>query len=163
MTKRAEFESAFREALGNIESVKYGTHRVYKYTHNNQDTYFLTGAITWLNKPHPLFKKRLQLKDWYRDFYDEYIHKENTDVRIVGVYRYDEMHIFVEFNIEDYLGNRLNSSSAHVYSNDLYQALKNEFFRKKDRNGNTITTIKLFSTPCSIENALGDTKIISSN
>ena len=51
------------------------------------------------------------------------------------------MHIFVEFNIEDYMGNRLNSSSAHVYSNDLYQALKNEFFRKKDLNGNTITTI----------------------
>ena len=141
MRKRADFESAFKEALGNVESIKYGTHMVYKYTHNNQDTYFLTGAITWLNKPHPLFKKRLQLKDWYRDFYDEYIHKENTDVRIVGVYRYDRMHIFVEFNIEDYMGNRLNSSSAHVYSNDLYQALKNEFFRKKDRNGNTITTI----------------------
>ena len=71
MTKIADFESAFTEALGDIESVKYGNHRVYKYTHNNQDTYFLTGAITWLNKPHPLFKKRLQLKDWYRDFYYE--------------------------------------------------------------------------------------------
>ena len=141
MTKRAEFESAFREALGDIETVKYGNHRVYKYTHNNQDTYFLTGAVTWLNKPHPLFKKRLQLKDWYREFYDEYIHKDNTDVRIVGVYRYDGMHIFVEFSVEDYMGNKLNSSSAHVYSNDLYQALKNEFFRKKDQNGNTITTI----------------------
>lgn len=141
MRKRADFESAFSEALGNVESIKYGTHMVYKYTHNNHDTYFLTGAITWLNKPHPLFKKRLQLKDWYRDFYDEYIHKENTDVRIVGVYRYDGMHIFVEFNIEDYMGNKLNSSSAHVYSNDLYQALKNNYFRKKDQNGNTVTTI----------------------
>lgn len=135
------FETAFTEALGNIEVEKFDNHRIYKYTHNNHDTYFLTGAITWLNKPHPLFKKRLQLKDWYRDFYDEYIHKENTDVRIVGVYRYDGMHIFVEFKAEDYMENKLNSSSAHVYTNDLYQALKNDYFRKQDQNGNTITTI----------------------
>lgn len=135
------FETAFTEALGNIEVEKFDNHRIYKYTHNNHDTYFLTGAITWLNKPHPLFKKRLQLKDWYRDFYDEYIHKENTDVRIVGVYRYDAMHIFVEFKAEDYMENKLNSSSAHVYINDLYQALKNDYFRKQDQNGNTITTI----------------------
>ena len=141
MRKTIDFETAFRDALGNIEVEKYENHRIYKYVHNNIDTYFLTGAVTWLNKPHPLFKKRLQLKDWYRDFYDKFIHKENTDVRIVGVYRYDGMHIFVEFNAEDYMENKLNSSSAHVYTNDLYQALKNEFFRKQDQNGNTITTI----------------------
>lgn len=141
MRKTIDFETAFRDALGNIEVVKYENHNVYKYTNNNHDTYFLTGAITWLNKPHPLFKKRLQLKDWYRDVYEEYIQMENTDVRIVGVYRYDGMHIFVEFNLEDYMGNKLNNSSAHVYSNDLYQALKNDYFRKKDQNGNTITTI----------------------
>lgn len=143
MTKMSEFESAFRDALGDIEVIKYGTERIHpiKYTNNNQDTYFLTAAITWLSGPHPLFKKRMQLKSWYQDFYDEYIHKENTDVRIVGVYKYDGMHIFVEFNTEDYMENKLNSSSAHVYSNDLYQALKNDYFRKKDQKGNTITTI----------------------
>ncbi|MDO5819632.1 MAG: hypothetical protein Q4P11_04790 [Methanobrevibacter sp.] len=141
MRKTIDFETAFREALGNIEVIKYENHNIYKYTHNNLDTYFLTGAITWLNKPHPLFKKRLQLKKWYKEFYDEYIHKENTDVRIVGVYRYEGMHIFVEFAAKDYMENKLNSSSAHVYSNDLYQALTNDYFRKQDQNGNTITTI----------------------
>ena len=141
LTKSSEFESAFKEALGNIEVVKYGNHKIYKYTYNNYDTYFLTGAITWLSNPHPLFKKRLQLKKWYRDVYEEYNFRENSAVRIVGIYRYDGMHIFVEFDTNDYMGNKLNSSSAHVYSNDLYQALTNDYFTKKDQKGNTITTI----------------------
>ncbi len=143
MTTREEFVSAFEEALGEVEVVKYKNTRIcpIKYTHNNKDTYFLTGAITWLNKPHPLFKKRLQLKDWYRDFYEEYMQKENTDIRIVGVYRYDNMHIFVEFNIDDYIDNKLKNSSAHIYINDLYQALKNDYVTKKDKRGNTITAV----------------------
>lgn len=141
LTKASEFESAFEDALGNIEVVKYDNHRIYKYTNNDYDTYFLTGAITWLSNPHPLFKKRLQLKKWYRDVYDEYNFRENSTVRIVGVYRYDGMHIFVEFDTADYMENKLNSSSAHVYSNDLYQALTNDYFTKKDQKGNTITTI----------------------
>ena len=43
MTKMSEFESAFRDALGDIEVIKYGTERIHpiKYTNNNQDTYFL--------------------------------------------------------------------------------------------------------------------------
>ena len=135
------FEEAFEEALGHIEVIKYDSHRVYKYTHDNHDTYFLTGAITWLNKPHPLFKKRLQLKNWYKDVYDEFNSRENSDVRIVGVYRYDGMHIFVEFHIDDYMENKLNNSSAHVYTNDLYQALVKDYFTKEDQNGNLITTI----------------------
>ena len=141
LTKISEFESAFKEALGNIEVIKYNNNRIYKYTHNNHDTYFLTGAITWLSNPHPLFKKRLQLKKWYRDVYEEFNFKENSDVRIVGIYRYDGMHIFVEFDTEKYMKNKLNSSSAHVYSNDLYQALKNDYFTKIDQKGNKITTI----------------------
>ena len=143
MTKMAEFESAFREALGDIEIIKYGKERIHpiKYTHNNHDTYFLTASITWLSGPHLLFKKRMQLKPWYQDFYEEYNHKENTDVRIVGVYRYDGMHIFVEFKAEDFIENKCNNSSAHVYSNDLYQALQYDYFTKTDQNENTITTI----------------------
>ena len=141
LTKISEFESAFKEALGNIEVIKHNNNRIYKYTHNNHDTYFLTGAITWLSNPHPLFKKRLQLKKLYRDVYEEYNFKENSDVRIVGIYRYDGMHIFVEFDTEKYMKNKLNSSSAHVYSNDLYQALKNDYFTKIDQKGNKITTI----------------------
>lgn len=141
LTKISEFESAFEDALGSIEVIKYGNHRIYKYSHNNHDTYFLTGAITWLSNPHPLFKKRLQLKKWYKDVYDEYHFRKDSDVRIVGIYRYDGMNIFVEFDADDYIENKLNSSSAHVYSNDLYQALTNEYFTKIDQKGNRITTI----------------------
>ncbi len=143
MSKMIDYESVFRDALGDIEIIKYGTERIHpiKYTHNNHDTYFLTASITWLSGPHPLFKKRMQLKPWYQDFYKEYDQRENTDVKIVGVYSYDGMHIFVEFNAEDFIGNKCNNSSAHVYSNDLYQALKYDYFTKTDKNGNTITTI----------------------
>lgn len=168
LTKGSEFESAFKGALGNIEVVKYGNHRVYKYTHNDHNTYFLTGAITWLSNPHPLFKKRLQLKKWYRDVYDEYNFKENSDVRIIGVYRYDEMHIFVEFDTEDYMSNKLNSSSAHVYTNDLYQALTNDYFTKKDQKGNTITTISFRNFKKYIDESIdtydnSDNNIVSEN
>ena len=38
LTKISEFESAFKEALGNIEVIKHNNNRIYKYTHNNHDT-----------------------------------------------------------------------------------------------------------------------------
>ena len=144
MSKMDEFEFAFREALGDIEIIKYRNERIHpiKYTHNNQDTYFLTAAITWLGEPHPAYKKRLQLKPWFKDFYEEYSIKENSDVRIVGVYRYDNQHIFVEFNAENYKENKFNNSSAHVYSNDLYHALIQDYFEKIDQKGNKIITIQ---------------------
>lgn len=144
LKKMEEFESAFGEALGDIEIIKYGRERIHpiKYSHNNHDIYFLTAAITWLSEPHPLFKKRMQLKPWFKDFYEEYSNKENSDVKIVGVYRYDNQHIFVEFNAEDYKDNKSNNSSAHVYTNDLYQALINDYFEKIDQNGNKIITIR---------------------
>lgn len=144
MSKMNDFESVFRDALGDIEIIKYGSERIHpiKYSHNNQDTYFLTGAITWLGEPHPAYKKRLQLKPWFKDFYYEYSNKENSEVRIVGVYRYDNQHIFVEFNVDNYKENKFNNSSAHVYSNDLYHALIQDYFEKIDQKGNKIITIQ---------------------
>lgn len=36
----------------------------------------------------------------------------------------------------------MNSSAAHVYMNDLYQAMKDGIFKRRDRNKNEIITIK---------------------
>jgi len=141
-TKRDEFLNAFSEALGvECQYMKYGHNIVYYYEHDGITEYFLTGAITWLSGPHPLFKKRLQLKKWYKDFYDEFKDNSNVKIHLTGVYHYDGLVVFVEYKIEDYMGNKLNSSSAHVYSNDIYQALVNKKFSKVDKNDNHIDVV----------------------
>ena len=80
LSKSSDILNAFRSALGtNCHIEKYqGTKTVYTYTHDGIKEYFLAGAITYLSKPHPIFKKRYQLKLWFKDFYEE--HK--TDARV---------------------------------------------------------------------------------
>ena len=120
---------------------RFGNNNIYCYDHDNIKDCFLIGAITYLSKPHPLFKKRLQLKKWFKDYYDDNKNISNTRIHLLGIYHYDELVVFVDFNIDDYINNKMNSSAAHVYSNDLYQAFVNNVFTKTDKNGNRITTI----------------------
>ncbi len=144
LTKREEFLTVLKKALGeNVSLVKYqGTKDVYLYKSNGVDHYLICAAVTYLGNPHPLFKKRMQLKKWYKDFYHEYKNKPNTTINLVGVYHYDGMELYCDFNLSDYIGRKLNSSSAHVYINDIFQAMKNGTFEKVDINGNRITVVK---------------------
>jgi hypothetical protein len=114
---------------------------VYVYKHDNITDYFLVGSITYLSKPHPLFKKRFQLKNWFKNFYFEYFQKENTRIWMLGIYHYKGLYIFADFNINDYINRKLNSSAAHIYTNDLYQGLTNNLFKKIDKNNNHIQVI----------------------
>lgn len=134
---------AFSQALGEECSVeKYqNTKTVYKYQHNDITHYFLAGAVTYLSKPHPIFKKRFQLKKWYKDFYREYKGKPNTKIHLIDLYHYEGLVVFVEFVLEDYIERKLNSSAAHVYSNDIYQAVTIGCFSKVDRNNNHVTSV----------------------
>lgn len=134
---------ALKNSLGeNVISLKYqGTKNVYAYKHDGKIEYFLCGAITYLSFPHPLFKKRLQLKKWYKEFYDEYASSSNVSIRLIGIYHYEGLILFVNFKTEDYISHKCNSSAAHVYSNDLYQGLSNGIFEKTDWNGNHITVL----------------------
>ncbi len=143
-TKREEFLAALKKALGdNVSLVKYqGTKDVYLYQADGEDHYLICAAVTYLGTPHPLFKKRMQLKQWYKDFYHEYKNKPNTTINLIGVYHYDGMELYCDFNLSDYIGRKLNSSSAHVYINDIFQAMKNGTFDKVDMNGNRITVVK---------------------
>lgn len=141
-TKREEFLSAFSNAFSSeCRYMKFANHTVFYYDHDGKREYFLAGSITWLNGPHPLFKKRLQLKTWYKDFYESHFQDENTTIHLTGVYHYDGLVVFVEFKPEDYIKNKMNSSAAHVYSNDIYQALVNKKFSKVDGNHNHIDVI----------------------
>lgn len=139
-----DFLAAYKKALGdNVSILKYqGTKRVFVYDDGEITHYIISAAVTYLSYPHPIFKKRMQLQRWYKDFYNEYKDKPNTTINIMGVYHYDGMEVYCNFNIQDYINKEMHSSSAHVYSNDIYQAVKNGVFEKTDLFGNKITTIK---------------------
>lgn len=142
ITKRADILKIYSEALGEkCMFEKFGGSDVFYYTHDNKKEYFLTSAVTWLSGPHPAFKKRLQLKKWYKDFYEMHKDESNSEIHIIGIYHYDGMVLFVELEPLDYLEKKMNSSAAHVYSNDLYQALKQKKFTRIDKNKNHITVI----------------------
>ncbi len=117
--------------------------RVIVYSHNNNKIILLTKCITYLGNPHPIFKKRIQLPEWYQDFCNaiNYNHLE-YDVRFLGVYHYNGNIIFVDFLKDTYMQHGLHNSSAHVYINDLYQAMTYGVFRKEDKFGNTIVAIR---------------------
>lgn len=143
LSKSNDILNAFRSALGSdchIEKYQ-GTKTVYTYTHDGIKEYFLAGAITYLSKPHPIFKKRYQLKLWFKDFYEEHKNDKNTKIRLIGLYHYNGLVVFVDFKLEDYITRKLNSSAAHIYSNDIYQAVTNGMFDKIDRNNNHITSV----------------------
>ena len=109
---------------------------------NGKKIILLYASISYLggNGQHPIFKKRMQLPTWYKDFCIKYCHSE-YEIKFVGLYHYQGMVIFTEFVKDTYLKRKMNNSAAHVYINDLYQGIKNGVFSKIDNNGNTIKTI----------------------
>ena len=154
---------AFSDALGvDCTIEKYDkTKTVYSYCENGIKHYFLAGSVTYLSKPHPLFKKRLQLKKWFKDFYEDYKNDKNIRIHLMGVYHYEGLVVFVEFKIEDYIERKLNSSAAHVYSNDIYQAVINGHFSKIDHNGNHITSVSSRCLKDYLNGSLRETPLFS--
>ena len=110
--------------------------------------HLLVRTCTYLGNPHPIYKKRVQLPLWFND-YTNAINKENPkiDVRYIGVYHYGDEHhgdniIFVDFKKDTYLTKIGHNSSAHVYTNDLFQAMTYGVFTKEDYFGNTVSAIR---------------------
>lgn len=140
---QADFLSAFNSALNNqCYLMKYQkTKNVYVYKHDGKTEFFLAGAITYLSNPHPIFKKRFQLKKWFKQFYSDFSRRPGVNIHLIGVYQYKGLILFVDFLTDDYMQRKLNSSAAHVYSNDLYQGIVNGHFEKIDKNGNHINVL----------------------
>lgn len=133
-------ESALKEKC---EIVKFqDSKKVYRYKNQSGKThYFLISSITYLGKPHKKYKKRIQLKNWYKEFLE--FHKNNHDVEVhfLGLYHYENLVVFAEFKIDDYINGKLNSSSAHICINDIYQSLLYGVFYKTDERNNHIIVI----------------------
>lgn len=98
--------------------------------------------VTYLGTPHPLYKKRIQLKSHY----PEYLVRNAANgikTLYVGIYTYKNTRLFVIFETETYAGKKSHNSSAHVYSINLQYAQKAGKFDKVDAFGNVI---RIFNT-----------------
>lgn len=99
-------------------------------------------CVTYLGKPHPKYKKRMQLSD---SADRSFLEKDNTQDNItlmIGLYLYDENNLM--FVAWDSSSNKQagKSKSSHVYTNDILLATKNGVSQRKDKNGNNIYCFK---------------------
>ncbi|ADE19515.1 hypothetical protein [Mycoplasma crocodyli] len=152
---KIDYFDIFIKLLGekNIEIIKLDNRKNILYTNKNgKKILILFKTITYLggNGQHPLFKKRMQIPSYYKDYYDKY--SLAYDIRFVGVYHYDGWFTFCDFTKESYLKRVLNNSSAHIYINDIFQSRLHNIFRKRDKNNNVITVID----QCFLQNYFND-------
>lgn len=117
---------------------------VLEYTKDGRTCHLLAKSCTYLGWPHPVCKKRMQLSPWFNDYARS---NPGIDVRYIGVYHYgDDVHgenvIFIDFKKDTYLAKKGNNSSAHICTNDLFQAMTYGIFSKTDRMGNYLTAIR---------------------
>lgn len=146
-----QMQKCLLDVLGeeNCRILSYNTHSwILEYINEGKIYHLLVRTCTYLGNPHPIFKKRVQLPLWFNE-YTNHISKQNTniEVRYIGIYHYGDAHhgdnvIFVDFKKDTYLRKKGHNSSAHVYTNDLFQAMTYGVFTKEDYFGNTISTIR---------------------
>ena len=117
--------------------------KLFIYKANGKRYILLHKAISYLGNPHPIFKKRIQMPSDWQDFCNEAaVANIDYDIRFVGIYHYQNNVIFVDFIKDTYLQHGLHNSSAHVYTNDLYQAVRNGVFHREDQYGNHIYSVR---------------------
>lgn len=127
----------------NCKIQKIAGKKVFTYSNNKKTYILLHKAISYLGNPHPIYKKRIQLPSWFNEFCSNIKNsKEKYDIRFIGVYHYNGLIIFVDFIKDTYLTKKAHNSSAHVYINDLYQAMKFGVFHKEDSFGNHIYSVR---------------------
>ena len=106
--------------------------------YNNEDFCLYFKNVSYLGNPHPIYKKRIQIPKTFIELYDKNAYK-NIKTLLIGIYKYKDVVLFCDFNTSTYVKNRINNSSAHVYTIDLLKGLETGFFQKQDRAGNSIT------------------------
>lgn len=128
---------------GNIK--KNVSPKCIKYEIGDKRFVFFVKQITYLgysSTEDRSFKKRIQIPGNWKQNTIEF-EKLGYDVRWLGVYSYKGNTLITDFNKEKYMTKKLNNSSAHVYTNDFYQAMNSFKFQREDKNGNKITTIRM--------------------
>lgn len=111
--------------------------------------------ITYLNKPHPTYKKRMQLKPYYLEYLEEN-RKSGLETLYVGIYTYNQTRLFVVFETDTFRGKKSNNSSAHVYSFNLQYAKRVGKFDKIDAFGNKVHVFNTYEFVRYIKTMAGD-------
>jgi hypothetical protein len=101
----------------------------------------LSKQVTYLGIPWETYKKRIQIPKTWLDVYSQ-AKADGLCVRFVGIYHYDATTIFVDFDPSTYVRRKANNSSAHVSTNDLFQAQTLGQFSRADKNGNRLTSVR---------------------
>lgn len=105
------------------------------------DQAILSKQVTYLGNPWEAYKKRIQMpKEWAATYADA--QRRGFTPRFVGVYHYEGTTIFVDFDPTTYVDHGLNNSSAHVATNDLFQAQTLGQFSRVDQNDNRLTSVR---------------------
>ncbi len=97
--------------------------------------------ITYLGIPWDSYKKRIQIPKQWLEAYDGLAEK-GLQPHFVGIYCYRDTVVFGDFSPVTYLRRKANNSAAHVFTNDLFQAIQQGSFERIDKNQNLITTVR---------------------
>lgn len=99
-------------------------------------------CVTYLGKPHPIYKKRMQLSNNADRKYLMIDNTKNNITLMIGLYLYDEKNpIFVAWDAN---ANKMagRSKSSHVFVNDIALAIENGISQRKDKNNNNVYCFK---------------------
>lgn len=138
---RNEILSVIREHFFGVNLIEcegqymmLGEYRGIKYTLRCKN-------ITYLGNPHPAFKKRIQIANDLFDFYR--ISKKLGAIPILlGIYSYKGNIVFTDFDLETFINKKAHNSSAHIYSQDISNAVKHGMFSKEDYFKNHILAFR---------------------
>ena len=118
--------------------------------------------VTYLGNPHPIYKKRIQLKSYYLDYLAKNS-ANNIKTLYLGIYSYNRTRLFVVFEPTTYAGKKSHNSSAHVYSINLQYAKRAGKFDKIDAFGNKIHIFNTYEFVRYIKTLAGDPVYIDSD
>lgn len=140
--------SALTSGNAKKEKVEVGerTYSFISFTSSTSKHAILPAAVTFLggHGNHPIFKKRIQLKSWFKPVHVK-LSKQGYTVHFLGVYQYNGNVVFVDFATDTYMRRKMHNSSAFVYVNDIFRAMKDGVATRIDFHGNQITTIRFNS------------------
>lgn len=136
----SEIEKVMKKYCPGIEPVKFEGFKTALVSEVNEQKYAIRiKNITYLGNPHPDFKFRIQISNDLKVFKSE-CDKKNIVPILLGIYTHDDVTIFTDFEVNDYIDKKAHNSSAHVYVNDLLKGFEHGYFQKIDAFNNHVTT-----------------------
>lgn len=135
--RNSEKERLLLTSLPDSRVADFGGERVVRF----ENQVILKKQVTHLGNPWPGFKKRIQIPRRWLEV-ERQASAQDLRTRFVGIYHYDGVTIFVDFDPNTYVQRKANNSAAHVMTNDLFQAQTDGLFTRLDRNGNRLTSVR---------------------